>query len=231
MEGVASCHKLRQRKQLDGVDRMVLAKSERGGRIESSRGRFLLYWGICGGLSRLLLCSSRYRAMPMRPKTFLLCLCFHHTALNCPSCCNQRGVAVALRMGTLKLAVIVAVTWSKKSWRVLSHHNPHDILFLCIEVLRDDGLSACRGRPRIWLDCGDMYGVRCGAISQPERREQTDLDKPHSILSDLSGDGSPLQHSNGSRTVCARSSKWFAATIHTALHILPFGLSAGHVCL
>ena len=68
MEGVANCHKLRQRKQLDGVDRMVLAKSERGGRIERSRGRFLLYWGTCGGLSRLLLCSSRYRAMPMRAK-------------------------------------------------------------------------------------------------------------------------------------------------------------------
>lgn len=102
---------------------------------------------------------------------------------------------------------------------------------LSICVPRDDGLSACRGRRLVWVDCGDMHGVRCGAVSQPERRGQTDLDIPHSILPDIFGDGSPLQHSNGSRTVCARSSKWSAATIYTALHILPFGLSASHVCL
>ncbi len=127
-------------------------------------------------------------------------------------------------------AVIVTATWSKKFWRFLLHQKP-STLFLSTWVLHDDGFSACRGRPRVWVDCGDMHGVRCGAISQPERRKQTDFDNPHSILPDLFGDGSPLQHSNGSRTVCARSSKWFAATIHTALHILPTGLAASHVCL
>ncbi len=38
------------------------------------------------------------------------CFFFHHTDLYCPCCCNQRGVAAALRVGTLALIVTCVVT-------------------------------------------------------------------------------------------------------------------------
>ncbi len=109
MEGVATistwkCHKLPQRKQPDGVDWLVLEKSERGCRVDRNGGRLFLLWGTCGGLSRLLLCISRYRDVPRRSKTRKLssfCILIRYTNVYRPSCCNQRGFAAALRVGTL----------------------------------------------------------------------------------------------------------------------------------
>ncbi len=92
VEGAANCHKLLRRKQPNGVDWLVLEKSECGCRVERSRGRVFLLWGTCGGLSRLLLRISRYRVVPMRSKTRKLCafcFLFRHADLYSSSCCNQ----------------------------------------------------------------------------------------------------------------------------------------------